>query len=467
MRSSVRALLALAGLACGTAGTEAPPVDLVIDGAAVLDVQTGEVAADRAVVVDGGRIVAVVPRDEAPRASRRIEAAGGLVTPGLVDVHHHTAFVLGDSVTPGGGFVADLSMEPDSIAAYRERFARAYLPHGVTTVRDAGSDERHMPMLVAWTERSPDAPDFHPVGGALISPPEEGSLPYAGHAVVEDSVDARRRVRAYAERGIEHVKLYWRLREPEFAAALDEARRRGMHVTGHVDFKVLGFDTALDLGLTSFEHAYTVAVGALTREEYLAAWREVLPEVVGDRSEGRFYLGVLAYLHVLEPDDPRIDELLDRLVGVDATVVPTLHIFAQRIGLAPHVTPPVAKFDDLTWLDDEQRAWAVEGYRRLADLVRRMHERGIDLAVGTDWTEPGLAVLSEMTLFHDAGIPMDEVVRIATLGGAEAIGVAEEIGTIEPGKRANLVVFERDPLADPAALFGAKTVIKDGVVAAP
>lgn len=438
----------------------------MIAGAGVLDVRTGKVTSGRAVVIDEGRIVGLVAEDEAPPATRRIEARGGLVTPGLVDVHHHTAFVLGDSVTPGGGFVARLSMEPDSIAAYRRRFARAYLPYGVTTVRDAGSDERHMPMLVAWTERSPEAPDFHPVGGALVSH-EEGRTPYVGHAVVEDPEDARLRVAEYAERGIGTVKLYWRLREPEFAAALDEARRRGMRATGHVDFKVLRFDTALDLGLTSFEHAYTIALGALTREEYLAAWREVLPEVVGDRTEGRFYLGVLAYLHVLGEDDPRVERLLGRLAAVDATVVPTLHILAQRIGLAPHTTPPVDGFDDLTWLDDEQRAWAVEGYRRLADLVRRMHARGVDLAVGTDWTDPGLAALSEMTLLHDAGIPMDEVFRIATLGGARVIGVADEIGTIEPGKRANLVVFERDPLADPGALFGPRTVIKDGVVAAP
>jgi hypothetical protein len=66
-------------------------------------------------------------------------------------------------------------------------------------------------MLTAWMERSPDAPDFWPVGGALVSH-EEGRVPFSGHAVVTDPEAARRKVRAYHEAGLRHVKLYWRLR---------------------------------------------------------------------------------------------------------------------------------------------------------------------------------------------------------------------------------------------------------------
>ncbi|MBW3661242.1 MAG: amidohydrolase family protein [Gemmatimonadetes bacterium] len=441
------------------------PVDLVIEGARILEVRSGEVLEGRTIVVDDGRIVSVTGEGaESPPAKRVVDARARLVTPGLVDVHHHTAFVLGDSVSEGGGFIARLSMEPDSIAAYRDRFAEAYLPYGVTTVRDAGSDEAHAPMLVAWMEPSPDAPDFHPVGGALGSE-EEGRTPFPGHAVVRDSSDAVTKIRDYQEVGYRHIKLYWRLEEPEFAAALSEARRLGLNVTGHVDFQVFPFERALDLGLTSFEHAYTVGVGAMTREEFMAAWREQTPEWYGAEARGRFYLGVLEYFHLLGPENPRVLALIDRLAETGSTVVPTLHIFAQRLGLTWHTTPSVGAFDDTSWLSPEQREHAIEGYRILAGYVRRMHEAGVRLAIGTDWTDPGQAVLSEMLLLEDLGIPMMEVFRIATLDGARAIGVADEVGAVEPGLRAHLIVFDSDPLVDPRAILGGKTVIKDGAVA--
>ena len=464
---SLRLAGLLAALACVNGGAPSPgpePADLVLEDVVVFDPRSRTALPHRSVVVESGRVAAVLaPGAPLPEARTVIAGRGRLLTPGLVDAHSHISYVLGDSIAAGGGFIARLSMDPDSIAAYRARFAEAYLPYGVTTVRDVGSDERHLPMLAAWMQRSPDAPDFWPVGGALVSH-EEGRVPFPGHAVVTDPEDARRKVRAYHEAGLRHVKLYWRLREPEFVAALEAARQLGMHVTGHVDFQVLGFNRALDLGLHSFEHAYTVAVSALTEEEFLAAWREELPRVVGDEQRGRFYLGVMAYMHVLGPENTEVERLIERLDETDSTVVPTLHLFAQRLGLSPHVTPPFASFDDLTWLDESQRAWAIEGYGILAGYVRKMWEAGIPLAVGTDWAEPGPAVLSEIALLHDAGIPMPDSLAIATLGGAAAIGVDDEVGAIEPGYRANLVLWDDDPLADPSALFGGITVIKDGAV---
>jgi imidazolonepropionase-like amidohydrolase len=440
----------------------------VVTDARLLDVESGEVRRDRTLVIADGEIREIRAGDRpVPGADRALDARGRLVTPGLVDAHGHMAYVLGDSVSFGGGSITDLHASPDSLAAYRERYARAYLPHGVTTVRDVGSSEADLALLSDWyREPSPGLPDFHPSGGALVSPPRGDRATYQAHVVVPDPEAARAKVRSYRERGFRHLKLYWRLREPEFRAALEEARRLDMNVTGHVDFHVLGFERALELGLRSFEHAYTVGVGAMTDAEYRRLWQQDVPAAYGDRRRGLFHLGVTEVFQQLGPDDPDTLALIDRLARTGSTVTTSLHIFAQQVGVAPFVVRTGTAFDDVSDLTDGQRARAREGYGILADYVRRMHEAGVRLALAPDWVQPGRVALSEMWLLHRAGIPMEEVFRIATLQGARAIDLRDR-GSLEPGMPADLVIWEEDPLADRDALFGGKTVIRAGRVVAP
>jgi imidazolonepropionase-like amidohydrolase len=438
-------------------------VDLAIDNVDVLDVRTGEVLRSQRVLVDDGIIREVGDAAASrARAMRTVDADGRLLVPGLIDVHHHTEYILGDSITPGGGMVADLAMHPDSIAAYRRAFTDQYLPFGLTSVRDAGSSEENLPMLLQWMERSPAAPDFFTVGGALVTH-EEGRTPFAGHSVVTDSVDAVRKVRDLHSKGVRHIKLYWRLREPEFRAALAEARALGMNVTGHIDYQVLELETAIDIGLRSFEHAYTIGVGAMTEEEFVEAWRSARGLMDGSE-EGLFYVGVMEYFNYLGPDHAKMLRLIERLAETGSAVTPTLHVFAQRFGLTYFSTPSIASFDRTNGLSARQRERAIDGYRILAGYVRRMYERGVRLTVGTDWLDPGKAALSEMLLLNELGIPMPDVIRIATLNGAEAIGVEDAVGSVEPGKRANLVILPGNTLEEPESLLADKIVIKDGRV---
>ena len=100
----------------------------------------------------------------------------------------------------------------------------------------------------------------------------------------------------------------------------------------------------------------------------------------------------------------------------------------------------------------------------MVSYLRRFYDDGIRLNLGTDTHDPGKAILSEMLLLHEAGIPMPAVFKIATLNGAQDIGQGALYGSIEVGKRADLILFERNPLEDPRHLLDLKTVLKDGVL---
>lgn len=452
----------IAGLlmACGRAPASAKPYDTAITHARVLDVTNGQVADSRTILIRAGRIADVVADGAGAAAARSavhtIDAAGRLVTPGLIDVHCHSGEIVGDALT----------MTPDSLAVYRRKLADAYLPWGVTTVRSCGDNERWIPMLKDWMRPAADAPDFYPCGAALVSPNDRN---YSGHVTVSGADSARAKVRQYHDLGFRHLKVYWRLRDAEFGPAMDEARRLGMNVTGHVDFKILGIHRALELGLRQFEHAYTLGVDALDDSSYAYNNGQVFvdhyPGYIHDNQmPGSFFISRMEMFNSLGPANPALLKVIGDLKAHGAGVTPTLHVFAQRFRLSWHTTPSRKPgYDDTDTLADSALARCQAGYRNLQGYVKRMYDAGIPLTVGTDWAEPGKATLSELLLLHDCGLPMTAVFAAATVNGARAMGLADDTGTIAPGRKANLVIFDADPLTDPRNLLGRMTVVKDGV----
>jgi len=445
-------------------------VDLAITHASVLDVATGHVLPDRTVLIDHGSISAIAEdSDTGPtRAASILDARGRLLTPAFVECHFHTGFAFADSITKTGGGITHLVMQPDSLENYRRVLAGLYMPYGVTVVRDVGSAERDLPMLLAWMNRSPNAPDFYPVGAQLVSA-ESGRVAPPFQAALADSEAAARKVQEYYRLGIRNIKLYWRLRTPEFRVALHEAQKLGMNVTGHVDQQVMTIDQALDVGLRNFEHLFTIAMSILTEGELDSLYAGV-PDHLGVTKEtasgvkGLFFLITMEFWNHVGPDNPRVLALIAKFKADDASLTPTLHVIAQRLHLTYFTSPPRGAFEDESAYTPQQRARALRGYRIMVSYLRRFYDDGIRLNLGTDTHDPGKAILSEMLLLHEAGIPMPAVFKIATLNGAQDIGQGALYGSIEVGKRADLILFDRNPLEDPHHLLDPKTVLKDGVL---
>ena len=439
--------------------------DLAVAHASVLDVRSGSVTRDQTVILRDGVIIAVAPSTARPPAARRVvDARGRLLTPGLIDAHFHMCSIYRPACTNPRDGRLRLVMSPDSIRSYQRYMASLYLPYGVTAVRDVGSEERVMPMLLAWMKRTPGAPDYYPVGADLISP-DANHIPAPWQVEVADSTAAAAKVREYYALGIRNIKLYWRLREPGFKGGLVEAQRLGMNVTAHVDFNVVAADRALSLGLRNFEHLLAWLPLALPQRVIDSVYQSTARRIRTSDGQlpGFFYLAVPEEWNVVGDANQLLLDFIGRLKQADASVTPTLHVFAQRLGLTWFTSPARDLNEDASHFSKADLAKAIAGYRIMASYVKRLHDAGVRLNVGTDTPDPGKSVLSEMLLFHDAGIPMTDIFRIATLESAIGIGHGSDLGTIEPGRRADMVLFAGDPLTRPRDLLGPKLVIKDGV----
>jgi hypothetical protein len=240
-----------------------------------------------------------------------------------------------------------------------------------------------------------------------------------------------------------------------------------MNVTGHIDLQVMTIDRALDLGLRNVEHIHPFAYSVMTEAGFDSVMAQV-PATLGIKPPPfpptAIYMNVPELWNYLGPENPRVLALVAKVKALGVSVTPTLHVFAQRLGLAYFQSAPRDSTENTAVWTALQRARTIAGYRIMASYVKRMYDAGIRLNLGTDAHDAGKAALSEMLLLNDAGIPMPGVFRIATLDTAQDIGHGSEYGSIEVGKRADLILFDANPLTNPRALLGAKSVIKDGVV---
>ncbi|MCX2449757.1 hypothetical protein OQX61_00620 [Pedobacter sp. PLR] len=158
-------------------------------------------------------IESIIPESSVKfKTKKEIDAQGKLVTSGFIDRHIHPTDVFGDYKK------APVFLARDSLKVFRKRLSAQYLPFGTTTVLTMGQPENWLEPLLKWQKQTePDNVDLFIAGGALIS--KEQRVPYIGHAMMETHGAARQKVKEYHRRGINRIKLYYRLQRPEFIAA--------------------------------------------------------------------------------------------------------------------------------------------------------------------------------------------------------------------------------------------------------
>ncbi len=427
---------------------EAPVVALtharVIDGtgAPALEGQT--------ILISAGRITSVGPDAKVPPGAKVIDLTGKTVFPGLVGMHDHLFY------PQAGAFFGEMGWS----------FPRLYLAAGVTTIRTTGSIEPYTDLEI---KKQIDAgkgpgPKMHVTGPYLEGP---GAFTPQMH-VLAGPEDARRTVAFWLDQGVTSFKAYMNITRDELAAAIDEAHRRGVKVTGHLCS--VSYPEAIALGIDDFEH------GPIYTDTEFAPGKtaDQCPAESGPAG----FLEANAKLDVAGPEvQGLIRNLVDHRVAVTSTLPVFELIVAGRPPLQQRVLDAMSPHSRLSYLELRARvgqvppvgpiSWGALFQKELA-FEHAFAKAGGRLLAGCDPTGIGGVLAGfgdqrEVELLVEAGFSPVEAIRIATSNGAEFLGEAERTGTIAAGKSADLVVVRGNPAASIADIENVEIVFKDGV----
>ena len=439
---------------------------IVLTHVRVVDGTGREPKDDQNVVVEGGRISAIEPgADVSPAKDTSVlDLKGYTVIPGIVGMHNHLFYVARPNLDSHWH-----SDQPVLVPQMTFSAPRLYLAGGVTTMRTTGSVETYADLNL---RREIDA-------GHLPGPHIDVTGPYLEGADsyfiqmhrLKDAEEARQFVSYWADRGATSFKAYMNLTRAELKAAIDEAHRRNLKVTGHLC--AVTYKEAAELGIDDLEHGFFVNTQLDPGKK---------PDVCSP-GEG------VPTLKEMAPDSPAAKDLIDTLVKHHVAVTSTLPVFesggmpgrpplrqAMLDALSPQAREAYLYRREKPWKEGASSATPVDStkddwpmlIRRDMQLEHAFALAGGLLLAGPDPTGdggvvPGFGDQREIELLVEAGFSPVEAIKIATLNGATYLGRQEQIGSIAVGKNADLVVVKGDPANHISDIENVEIVFKDGV----
>ena len=377
----------------------------------VVDVGTGGLRRDMSVVIVAGRIAAIGAQTPSPPGAEVFDGRGTYVIPGLWDMHVHLSWTTGSAI-------------PVLIA------------NGVTGVRDMGGA---LGELDEWRARIK--------AGVLIGPrivrvgPILNGQKFNQYQLVAGNPDETRGVvRALKTAGVDIIKIHRRLPRDSYLALIDEAKKQGIRIVGHIPMTVTP-EEASEAGQASIEHTETLFEGTFSANLKPGE----LPDAINRfRTDGA-------------------DRLFALFVKNHTVETPTLVAFQTVITVADPSLPPDSNLRyvamslrrDIPALVKQVSASDLAEYRRtlseFKEVVRQMNRDGVTLMAGTDIAGariPGFTLHEELALLVESGLSPLQALQSATLTPARFLGQEADLGSVEVGKLADLVVLDGNPLDD-------------------
>jgi imidazolonepropionase-like amidohydrolase len=460
-------VVVIVGLVCGVAclaQTLSPAVQVFVKvkgpvvaltHVRVIDGTGGAAREDQTIVINRGKIewMGDIATAKFPEDAQVLDLHGYTVIPGLVGMHDHMFYPMGNGIFGEMGF----------------SFPRLYLAAGVTTIRTTGALEPYTDLEL---KKSIDAgqtpgPRMHVTGPYLEG---AGSWAIQMHQLTGPE-DATRTVNFWLDQGVDNFKAYMFITRAELGAAIQAAHKRGAKVTGHLC--AVNFREAADLGIDDLEH------GLFVDTEFMAGKKlDQCPE------DGEDPVGMAK----LDVNSGALHDTIQYLVQRHVAITSTLPVFE----MGSFSGRPTMQKRVLDALSPDARSAVLANRVRASDVSRIRQRFGTDvspyeaafkkeeefeyafskagglLLAGLDPTGMGGVIAGfgdqrEVELLVESGFTPVEAIHIATANGAQFLGELDRVGTIAPGKQADLVVIKGDPSKKIEDIENVETVFKDGV----
>lgn len=407
-------------------------------GGMLLDGYEAEPIHRAVVVIDDGRIVAAGPRHATPvpEGAVVIDTAGRTVMPGLIDLHVHVDLIGHGDYARYYRFLRGMERIDEVMPIAAKQMLRA----GVTSALELGAPFQVLALRDRIGRGEIPGPRLT-ISGPWITRIYLESVPGEYQILVNSPREAAERTRELIERGSDVIKTWEGLTEADYRAIVEEAHRHGVKVHAHL-YEPEDVRAALATGVDVFQH-----VGSAGTPPYDAA-----------------LVAEIAHRHI-----PVVQTIAHRIWIYPATVAFPERLYdpVHREDMPPDVYAEfIASFENfhrLPYFHEIGRET-----RNAGRAARQFIEAGAYMGVGTDAASPlnfhTEAMWREMSALVDSGMSPLQVISAATKTNAEILGKASELGTIEPGKLADLIVVDGDPLAGIDALQHVDIVVKDGAI---
>ncbi len=435
--------------------------DLALKNVALFDSKNKKVLENKTVLIKADTIAAIIDASADFVSDEIVDGGNRLLTPGFIDTHTH----LMQNYTSTG------ESAPEYIEEYNYDLTRGlmtqmYLAYGITTIIDMGQPEEWIDVTLNWQQNpSPEYPNLFICGGSIVS--DENRRQPQHHIEVMNPEDGRKKVREYAKKGLKHMKFYRKLRKPDFEAMVDEAKKFDITINTHTDNNVVTIDEALEMGVQNFEHFFTLSPSILNYDVHWKAMNEkygiqMSPSIDEFAAHMVFFF---SYIKENPEFEDKLMGLFERMAAKGASLSTAINVLASSAGKTDFFTSfeyfPIRRTPMVDY-SEEQKKQLDDAFEAMMLYVKKAHEKGVKIRVGSDCRYGGKAMLHELLLFHNAGIPMEDVLQIATLNGYESMKLDQDYGTIEVGKKADLLLFDKNPFENNKNLLSKKTIIKGG-----
>ena len=426
-RAGADNMAALANLSKGISGSRAPVLAIV--GATLIDGTDSPAVPDSTVLIDHGRIVAAGPRSkiQIPKAATVIQAQGKTIMPGLWDMHAHFEQV---------------------------EWGPIYLAAGVTTVRDCGNE---LEFITAVRDAVASG---HGLGPRILAAGivDGSGFSALGVARVDTAEQASQWVDRYQAAGFQQMKIYSSVKLEMVKAVAEEAHRLGMTVTGHVP-RGLNAYQVIEAGQDQINHITSIAlmiIGPTLPPNASGEERsKALAALDMSSAEARKAIAFLKDHHTVI--DPTL-ALYELFTASTARPVASFEPGAAKV--APELS---AQITDVQPPSASTRRFE-EAMQKYIEIVGALHRGGVTIVAGTDQAVPGHSLHREIELYAQAGFTPMEAIQAATIVPARVMGLDKEVGTVEAGKRADLIILSANPLDDIHNSRKVDYVITNGVM---